>query len=73
LRHHPLIYSVFGFSFLLAALIATILAFKSTEYADDCGLWWIPVPLFLCLDLWLADARLRGDARAHSYEARAAA
>lgn len=42
-RHHPLVMLVLGWSLLVAAVGAVLLAFKSAEYADDHGWpWWLP-------------------------------
>jgi hypothetical protein len=58
-RHNPLISAVLGFLCLCLGTISLYAAFKSTEYADDCGFtdsWWgwLPLWFFLGLGFFLA-------------------
>jgi hypothetical protein len=54
-RQHRFISYALGFSFFGLSLALMVVAFKSAEYLDDCGLWWgwwIPLLGFAGLSVW---------------------
>jgi hypothetical protein len=51
--HHPFVFLVICF---FGSFFSMVMAFKSTEYADDYGFawtWWILPIIFVCVSIWI--------------------